>query len=259
MTSYKVSGRFIEIYFDEMPDKKIRETLKLLNWRWYGQKQCWSNFYNDENLETARSICKELNPEENPLSKMVRVTLEPVDVVIRCNSFYCNKNHKVEDVAGIIHIANRRGDIEEHLVPMARCVICNTYYILEGTYKSMKKYGVIMHTVYTYKSYLDGYTVNPVSTNDFVDFRDESDLKIWGYSVNSIDDYTDEQRWAILEMLVDKKIMSRDRILSYLDFFQRTHPNMNDAIDKWQRDYRYIQNYRLGSAIRKTVGKIIIH
>lgn len=163
----------------------------------------------------------------------------------------------VEDVAGVIRIVNRRGIIEEHLVPMVHCVTCETYFMLEETYENMKKYGIIMHTVYTtYQSYLDGNPVKPISP---IDWRAESELKVWGYNVNSNDDYTDEQRWAILEMIIDNKIMTKDRMLSYLNFFQRTHPNMNDAIDKWKRDYRYIQNYRLGSAKRKTIGKLIIH
>lgn len=206
----------------------------------------------------AKSLCKTVNPvPENLILKWERVRMETNDAIIRSNGFYCNKNHEVTDVAGIIRVVDKRGTIEEHLVPIAYCKTCNLYYMLEETYSELKRSGVILHTVMTKIQYRNYTWKNNGDLNPMM-WKEESPLKIYGYSVGQQDDLSDEQRQAVLEMIIDNGIMSQDRVLSYLDFFIRLHGNENST-SKWQEDRRHIANYNLGSKTRIRVGALVVH
>ena len=54
----------IEIYFDYIPDKELRDEMKSNGWRWHRTKKCWYNFDNEENEDFADEICKEDEDEE---------------------------------------------------------------------------------------------------------------------------------------------------------------------------------------------------
>lgn len=64
-----------------------------------------------------------------------------------------------------------------------------------------------------------------------------------GYSVSKEDDLSTEQRWKILEMIVDKGIMSLDRELSYLDFFINRIHSSEDSVYCWKQDRIHMQEY----------------
>lgn len=165
---YKVDGNHIEIYFDDIPCEKIRETLKICGWHWFGKKKCWSNIYNQENLIWAKGV-------------------------IRCQikSFY----------------EHRYGEKPE---------------------PSM---------------------LNKVSP-----------LRKWGYTVSQAAGYSDVQRQGILEDIVDYRIMTKDKVLSYLNFFMKLNHNGSDiALAKWKEDRDYILNYKLGSSKRIRINQIIVH
>lgn len=256
MVNYKVTDTHVELYFEKPPTKDIKETMIICGWRWFSKKACWSNFKNRENIEMAKALCVELNPKEpNHLLKLDKRELDTADLIVRCNSFYCNLHHDVEDVAGQITLLDKNGNLVIHLVPVAYCRNCNIYFILEETYLSLKKSGIIIHQVMNRKQYEASGSY--LSNNDHL-WRKQSPLRLWGYSVGKEDDYSDAQRQAILEMIIDKGIMSKDRVLSYLDFFVRMHSG-EDAISKWHDDRQYIAKYQLGSARRIRISSIAVH
>ena len=43
------------------------------------------------------------------------------------------------DMAGEVVICNRKGEIETYLVPIAYCVSCGIYYMLEETFVGLKR------------------------------------------------------------------------------------------------------------------------
>ena len=87
---------------------------------------------------------------------------------------------------------------------------------------------------------------------DTRNWRDKSPLAMWGYSVNKRDDYTDDQRHAILEDIVDSGAMTKDRVLSYLDWFISLRQGHEDiASNKWIEDRKHIAEYKLGSSPRR--------
>lgn len=257
MTRYEVENNKIKIYFDECPDDVIRATLRTCGWHWDYYNKCWTNYNNSENLHWAKLLCEDMNPKKSSvLFELDRYTFSANNVIVRCNSFYCNKYHDVEDVAGLIDVYTRKGHKETCLVPLAYCRTCNTFYILDKTFAALKRKGLITCQVFEeteYRKYLAG-------ENNGLKWKSESILKIWGYNVGAKDALTKEQRHAALENIVDNcPWMTKDRVLSYLDFFIRMHLHQDTAaVDKWRDDRRYIASYKIGSARRVKIKAITV-
>lgn len=204
----------------------------------------------------AESLCKEINPKsESILLKLSRYTFGMGDLIVRSNSFYCNLHHDMEDMAGVVEVRNGLGQIMEYLIPIVYCRNCNVYYILDETYLELKKKGVIMCQILSYREYQNaGNTeIEPWKWNVI------SPLRKWGYTVSQVEGYSDRQRQAILEDIVDYGGMSKDKVLSYLDFFIKLNQSKgNLALEKWKADRAYIAAYKIGTAKKIKIGKITV-
>lgn len=60
MRNYSQNG--IEIYFEKKPSEALRNNLKENGWRWSGFKRCWYNYYSEDHLQFAESICTDGQP-----------------------------------------------------------------------------------------------------------------------------------------------------------------------------------------------------
>ena len=104
------------------------------------------------------------------------------DLLVRSNSFYCNKNHHLEDMAGEIEVVDKFNNIHTYLVPIVYCRDCEVHYILEETYRSLKQNGRrIRAEILTFKAYHEGDRAD-------WELKEMGPLKAWGYSVS-------EKRW----------------------------------------------------------------
>lgn len=254
---YQVEGNHIEIYFDSIPDENMRECLKTCGWRWFGKKKCWSNFYTKDNMDWAKNLCEGMAPKKKSrLLSLERRVITMNDLVIRSNSFYCNKHHDITDLAGEFELLDRKGSISHYLVPIAYCKSCDKIYLLEETYKALKTYNsVIAAQIMTYKEYESSKGM----PENLYEWKDISPLRKWGYTVSQVEGYSSRQRQAILEDIVDYGGMPKNKVLSYLDFFIKLNEQKgNLALEKWKADREHIANYKLGSAERVRIGTIII-
>ena len=71
----------------------------------------------------------------------------------------------------------------------------------------------------------------------------------YGYNVNQQDGLSSSRRQKILAVLIDKKILRKSEIVSYLDFFisqRQTQSKYQVAISKWEADREFVENYRIG-------------
>lgn len=247
---YFVNERYIDIKFDSIPSETIRKTMSLYGWRWYREKACWSNRNTPENLEFVKSLNIALNHKKNEDEAKEHAQITFSDLLIRKSGFYCEAKHHTKDYAGEIDILTRYGAVRTVLVPVAYCTECGIYFVLEETYRELKQRGIIMCKVLGYKEYKA--LENKEEVLDTRNWRDKSPLAMWGYSVNKRDDYTDDQRHAILEDIVDSGAMTKDRVLSYLDWFISLRQGHEDiASNKWIEDRKHIAEYKLGSSPRR--------
>jgi hypothetical protein len=175
------------------------------------------------------------------------------DLIVRGNVFYCDKHHELEDLAGEVEVIDKYNNIHTYLVPIVLCKSCNVYYILEETYQELKKYGRIRAQIVSYEKYLKGVEGLPW------ELKAVSELKALGYTVSEEEGLTSYQRQSILEDIIDCKIMTKGKVLSYLDFFIKLNQHKdNMALEKWKKDREYIAGYDIGTSKKVKVGAIIV-
>lgn len=77
----------------------------------------------------------------------------------------------------------------------------------------------------------------------------ESILMQYGYNTNQNEGLSATRRQKILAVLIDKKILGKSEIISYLDFFISQHQYSSKyqvAISKWEADREFVEHYRMG-------------
>ena len=254
--TYKIIENHIYVFFSSRPDNKTIEILKLRYARFMTNvqgKKAWRLVNNNENLMFVKSLIKSMNPVPIPppdrLDFLPKKTVGLTDVLIRGNSFQC-KNHHVQEFAGVVPILTRIGTIENHVISLWYCFDCQYYFVLNQTFQELKAKGVILCRVVDYKTFHD---YHPSYNIPRFKWNQVSPLRLCGYCVNQNENLSDEQRHAILEFIVDKGILSKQTVMSYLVFFINNLNSGQTALEKWTSDYNYISVYKLHSAQRKVI------
>lgn len=176
-----------------------------------------------------------------------KVTIGIKDFVVRRHVFQCmHKKHKLEDLDAVFKIMNKNIQMEEVIVPVGYCKQCKTYFILESTYQQLCKKGIVACRSTDEKSYLNQTYMNGKK------LAQESILMQFGYTVSQAEGLSEERRQKILSVLVDNHILTKNEIISYLDFFisQRKSDKFALAVAKWELDRKYISNYKAGEYSR---------
>lgn len=212
-------------------------------------------------LETKKEAAQlqirnaERKREEERRANMPRKEIEFVDVVVKCNTIACEENHHVEDVVAVFMVA-KNGVVREVEVPAGYCRECECYFILEETYKAVQGRGRLLCqliTVTVFNKLKNGQM-------EYTDrWADESPLKIAGYSVDAKTNLSEWERHTILEYVIESGILTKNRVLQYLDGFvefRKHREDMQAAVDKWCSDRKYIASYKVGSAKLVKVGKL---
>ena len=167
------------------------------------------------------------------------------DFVIKKNTFHCIHNeHALKDISASITIINQKGNFEIMKVPAGYCKDCNVYFIFEDVYKRILSRGTPICRMYDWKTIENGSNVGNMM------LAPESLLRQYGYNVNANEGLSSERRKRILQILVDNQIMTKSEIISYLKFFisqRKNNSSMKMAVEKWNSDKAFIENYKIGS------------
>lgn len=231
----------------------------------------WSSYYPKynyvlpENLKKEEALKKEIvqkiepkvAPKNEPEKTIVEnYVISPKHFLTRVHIFQCtNRNHKLLDVIATVKVLNSVGVLKEVSVPAAYCKTCNKYYILETEYQKLKKYGHIVCKVVENTYWTKDLKDNPFNLNE------ESVLHLLGYNVNAQANLSQSQRWGLLEIMVDEKVLTRMEICSHLDYLinrSKNRKNFDLAISKWKSDRAYISKYVAGSR-KVEIGKITVN
>ena len=84
--------------------------------------------------------------------------------------------------------------------------------------------------------------------SSYAELAEESVLRICGYTVSQSENLKPYERRMILGNIMDRKILRKDEILGYLDFFinnSRNRSNMRVAVKKWSDDQEWVRNYNI--------------
>lgn len=165
------------------------------------------------------------------------------DFVVRSNVFKCAHNHhNIKDIVAVIYTDND-GRKQENVISAGFCPQCNIYFIMESTYESLKRKGIILCRVSDEKNYLRSGGFGGMQ------LAQQSLLMQFGYSVSQQEGLSSMTRQRILAVIIDNKIMSKSEVISYLDFFisqRSSRSNMGIAISKWEEDRKFVENYKIG-------------
>lgn len=177
-------------------------------------------------------------------------------IVVLCNTFYCNKNHPVEDVQALLNVVDALGNIHCIQVPAGYCKACNIYFLLESDFRVAKSQGVLLCQLISKEKYASG-----LNSTEEVMLKPESLLHQSGYNVNALDGLTSMQRQLILSYVLDNKLYTVNGLLSFLDWLinrnnRVTSKNMSSALQKWREDRKFVANYDLEKQRQVYVGTI---
>lgn len=166
------------------------------------------------------------------------------DFMIRKSTFKCiHSNHHTKDMAATINVIEKDGNIKLKKINVGYCKECNVFFILESVYEELRKWYIPICKVSDVKTY---YTSNGKNA---MKLAQESVLRQYGYSVSKTEDLSDTVRQKILAVLIDNHIITKNDIISYLDFFisqRRYQSKYEQAISKWEEDREFVINYRIG-------------
>lgn len=170
------------------------------------------------------------------------IFIKSSDFVVRSNLFKCYHNeHVVEEIIGIVKVVDRLGIEREKKIPCAYCQKCNCFFMLISEYKKLSACGRILCQLIDKENYYATGNLNSFNYNS------ESLLMINGYNVKANNGLTEAQRQVILKNIMENKILSPHRIVSYLDMFiaQKEHmPIYKEAVEKWRKDREYVLKYK---------------
>lgn len=165
------------------------------------------------------------------------------------SSLSCRRNnHKIISATGMLKA------ISGKLVPLNvnYCTNCKKYFISYEEYKHYREmYGAILGKL--------AFSTGDFVSSGFGEMAPESILRMCGYNVNQTENLTERERHAILEGIIDNNIISKYRVMEYLQFFINRSKNsysLDVAVDRWKDDLDWVREYKLATQ-KKTVIKNI--
>ena len=177
------------------------------------------------------------------------------DFVIRRSTFKClHDKHQLKNIEGIINVVNSDGCIEKHVIPAGYCSECNLYFIMESTYEKIRDMGTPLCRLTDEKNYLQSNT-----NLKGINLAKESVLMQYGYNVSQEEGLSEKKRRTILASLIDNNILTKNDIISYLDFFinqKKSRSQYEKAIEKWENDRDFVFSYKRGTYAMYGIGGI---
>lgn len=259
----------MEEYRRNLEYRRERERREALERKIYGE---FGSFAEDvQKIPKADTLVNSegLERREGNLNKKVyQITAH--DFVVRRGVLKCrNRNHTLEDIQAEITTINRQGIVSQVMVPAGYCSDCNIYFIMDNIFQRIKHSGIPICRTMDERTYISGIQGKegfgkPGSSYDKL--AQESVLRQFGYTVSQTEDLSVDQRRHILAAIVDYKVLTKNEIISYLEYFINNRKNQRNrngsfkygqAIDRWRDDRDWISNYKMGSFKVVTVKRII--
>lgn len=172
-------------------------------------------------------------------------TLYVTKGIMRC--VICN--HPIESTTAFFIERNGR-EIE---LNANHCTMCNINYISYESYCSyLDMYGILLGRI---EIMIDGNSSFGKSNT----MNDSSPLRVFGYTVNSIADFSDDERHSFLYNVIETGIMRKFEVIRYLEMFIRFQGKKKGneaALKKWKEDLRYVNNLNINTQRRVLLGEI---
>lgn len=177
-----------------------------------------------------------------------------IEFLIRINTFRCNvRKHNIEEIIAVVNVFNKKNNsMEEVEVNAFYCRNCNLYYIYENEYTLLLKKGIPICPIHEELKYFN-------KSNNFDSYNTESILRQFGYNVNAQENLSANERHKIIEIILNNGIMSKNEIISHLNFLtnsRKNQANMFNAISKWNDDIKFVHTIKTENRRVVKIGAI---
>lgn len=253
---YTIDDGEREYYFDEEMMNKFYDFLR----------EC----YNEIDLNTGlRHLLQEKDLEEKTVEQLrselgLNHNIQYKDFVIVSSLKIENcikNNHHIESIKVNIPIAYKNFKISEKTVNAYHCSDCKHYFISNNEYENIKKLGSILCQHLTWEEY-EKYK-NGIE-NHFFQWNEYSLFSRFGYSVNQSDNLTEIERHSILSYIIENEpkdfdgcIWNRNKLVSFLKHQIKMHPHHWKAIEKWESDLEFLEDYSYKNPIVYEIRNLI--
>lgn len=268
----------IEVKFALKPNQDVLDYLRARGWRWSSYKYCWYHFYSQEHLNDAEYVknrCSavgeylshyrntklqnnNINIQERPKEYKV-LTDERISsqaLIIRKHSFSAKERSSLEEVCAVFYVVKYDGAIIDICAPAFHLEGSNDYYIFDEDFISIENYGTPLCRRVDY----DVYVRQRETDNDYSHLAEEGLLHSLGYNVDARVNLSEEQRHGVLAFAIESGFMSKDQVISFLDWLAhrgRNNYNLREAISKWREDRSWISQWQLDDKKRFIPDTII--
>lgn len=217
------------------------------NCKSYGIPHKLYELYDNKNIDLNNAT----NNKTNTSVKKEEIR-EKINFFIKVNTFRCDaKKHKIEQIDAYVDVINMKTkEITNVKINAYYCKNCKLYYIYQNEYDELNKKGIPICPIHEETKYFS-------IKNGFDTYNETSLLRNLGYTVNQQDDLSSIQRERILETIIEKGIMRKSEVLSFLNYLissRKNQMNMSKAVSKWKSDVKYVENLSRGDSRAVQVG-----
>lgn len=184
------------------------------------------------------------------------------DFVVRRSVFRCmHEGHHLTNIEAVFEVITPRSEVQEAVVTAGYCPQCRQYFLLESAYEKLRTRGIPLCKISDEKSYGRNHGKNrgKLTSADGMQLASESILMQYGYNVSQTEDLRAPVRQALLALLIDNRILTKNEVVSYLDFFIRQRRGQSKfaiAVSKWEEDREFVYGYRAGTFTKRRAHEI---
>ncbi len=157
------------------------------------------------------------------------------------------KNHNRNSVTAIVQSVKTKDNYE---IDINYCVTCEKYYINEISLNEYEeRYGVLLLKRIPEESV--------VKLSNDIEWRDKSELTLFGYSVKE-GSLSSQERVILLNEILRTKAMKKNEIKDWLEYLissRQKQAKFQKAVIKWKEDLNFVNNYNSKNE-RKIVGNL---
>lgn len=168
--------------------------------------------------------------------------VEPIhvnDLVVRSAIRTCgDPEHEIREIIAVVCVFVPGTGIVEVAVDAFCCPQCKRYFILERDFAKLKNRGKLCCRVVT----RTGKVKNFIPQGS-AGLSEQSFFNSLGYNVGKQDDLSPDERRTILDFAISNNLKSQKATIGFLQWlidFNGKRANMDDAVEKWRSDIRYL-------------------
>ena len=214
----------------------------------------WIELLEDYDVYDIQNNYQEDDNDEDEEYDINEEELDYRDFFVHSDIQCCN--HKCRPIIATVH-QYYKGDVRLISFNATHCPICGVYYISEYTFYEITREGRVLCQLLSGEEYKE-YK----KQEEFGELQPKSVLNMIGYNVNARSNLSEDARHTVLRYALDEGVLTKKRIVSYLEYFIRINRNVRNnqtAVEKWADDLDWIQRYSGNGKRIVGVKKIIVN